>query len=228
MSDPGSELVKEAREMGVRVHCIPGPCAFAAALSASGITRGNGAPHTCAAGLDVHFVGFLPDKSKHMKRKLLKMRDIEAVHAMYVAPHDLVKQLKCIGQIFGQATTIVLARELTKVYEEFWRGSLEEALAEFTLERQPKGEFTLLVENYNSSNDSDGIGGQNGEEDEDHSAVVAVDGKVEKILRSLIASGTPASEAVRLVCSVSQQPLKKKNVYNAAMKLKDQENPPPV
>jgi 16S rRNA (cytidine1402-2'-O)-methyltransferase len=158
-----------------------------------------------------------------MKRKLTLMSEIEAVHAMYVAPHDLVKQLTCIGQIFGQGTTIVLARELTKVYEEFWRGTLEEALEEFTLTRQPKGEFTLLVENYRK--DSGEIGEQSGEED--HSAVMAVDGKVEKILRSLIASGTPASEAVRLVCSVSQQPLKKKHVYNAAMKLK-QEQPPPV
>ena len=224
VSDPGSDLVREAREMGVKVHCIPGPCAFAAALSASGITRSASSSSfssASASGLDIHFVGFLPEKSKAMRRKLSQMSELEAVHVMYVAPHDLVKQLKAIGETFGQNTKLVLARELTKVYEEFWKGSVSEAVEEFTVRRQPKGEFTVLVDNHHDLKSSSAADSDSKEREGD---VLALDEKVEKVLRALIASGIPASEAVRVVCSISQQPLKKKDVYNAAMQLKQQPN----
>lgn len=199
VSDPGSELVHRARTLGVRVHCVPGPCAFAAALSASG----------CVSKMDVHFVGFLPQKAKQLKRKLLQMSEIEAVHAVYVAPHDLVQQLEAMAACGFAGKRVTLAREVTKKFEEFWRGTLEDAIAEFTEEREPRGEFTLLLENPMER----GPGAEATEEAE------AAGGTTERVLGALIEGGMHASEAAKALAEISQFPLKKKALYNTAVRL---------
>ena len=205
ISDPGSELVHMARQLGIKVHCIPGACAFAAALSASGITKGK---DDREEALDVHFVGFLPEKNKLLKGKLARMSEIPAIHVIYSAPHDLLKQLKAMKEVFsGERTQVVLAREITKMYEEFWRGTLSEAISEFSTNRIPKGEFTVLVENKTTQTD------------ETKSEALDL-GDAERVLSALIDGGMPASEAASLLVRISQRPLKKKPVYNAAVKAK--------
>jgi len=211
VSDPGSELVQEARRLGIRVHCIPGPCAFAAALSACGITAarkdGQGSH---AAQLDVHFVGFLPEKPKLLKRKLVAMSSIPAVHVAYVAPHDLVRQLRAMKEAFLGTTEIVLARELTKLYEEFWSGSIEEAIHEFTVNREPKGEFTILVQNQGGGAADAG----------DAQGETSSPPRYSKVLESLMRAGMSSSEAAKALVEISQLPLKKKEVYNEALAIK--------
>jgi len=133
ISDPGYPLLVAAIEEGVDVVPIPGPSALAAAV--------------CAAGLPTDrftFVGFLPDKPGRRKRALGELADLTHTLVMYVSPYKAVKVMADCLEVFGDRRAC-LCRELTKVHEEFLRGTLAEiALA---LEaKPPKGEITLIIE----------------------------------------------------------------------------------
>lgn len=144
IADPAFNLVKAALAEGVRVFPVPGPCAMVAALTASGLPTDRFA-----------FENFPPKKSAQRLRKLetLKQRyGGDEQHAptlmFYVSPHQIRQFLEEIGEIFGQDMHVVLARELTKKFEEFLAGPVSK-LREHYRERTPKGEFVLLLHPQN-------------------------------------------------------------------------------
>jgi 16S rRNA (cytidine1402-2'-O)-methyltransferase len=132
ISDPGYQLVRDAVDSGIAVIPIPGPCAAVAALSASGLPTDS-----------FTFEGFLPNRSGKRREKLLKLRDESRVLIFYEAPTRIVASLGDIHESMGDRE-VVLAREVSKVYEEFLRGRISHVLEKLT-ERQVKGEIVLLL-----------------------------------------------------------------------------------
>ena len=133
ISDPGYELVKACVESGVPVVPIPGPSAVTTALSGAGILAER-----------FVFEGFLPTKPKERRDRLEKLCAESRPIVLYEAPHRLRQTLEDLGAALGYDRSIVLARELTKLHEEFWRGSIEGAIGHYT-DRSPRGEFTLVL-----------------------------------------------------------------------------------
>lgn len=133
VADPGYRVVRAAIDAGFQVTPIPGPCAIITALSASGLPG----PHFT-------FFGFPPDKSG--KRKTFFEHAAEFPHTtiFYVARWDIAKYLREMQNIFGETRPAVVARELTKSYEEFQRGSLQQ-LVEWAEKKEVKGECVILV-----------------------------------------------------------------------------------
>ena len=133
ISDPGYELVKACAEAGITVVPIPGAVAAITALSASGISTEK-----------FVFEGFLNAKSKQRRSHLELLKSEERTLIFYESPHRLRSTLQDMKEIFGEDRQIVLARELTKMYEEFWRGNIESACSYYEL-KVPVGEYTLVV-----------------------------------------------------------------------------------
>jgi 16S rRNA (cytidine1402-2'-O)-methyltransferase len=132
ISDPGGRIVRAAIKAGNRVESVPGPCALTAALPASGLPTE-----------EFHFVGFLPHKSGGRKKMLDALDKTSGTLCFYESPHRITKLL---GELQSQwpGSEVVLARELTKKFEEFLRGS-PDILVQYYAERKPKGEFVVLV-----------------------------------------------------------------------------------
>ena len=132
ISDPGFLLVREARDAGIPVVPVPGPSAVVAALSAAGIPADS-----------FVFDGFLPVKPGKRIHRLEALRGLEMTCVCYESPHRILASLEAIGQVFGEAE-IVVARELTKQFEEIVRGT-PEALRERFAAGTVRGEFTLVI-----------------------------------------------------------------------------------
>lgn len=132
ISDPGERVVKAAIQSGFRVEAVPGPSAVVAALTASGLPAG-----------EFHFIGFLPHKSGQRRRKLESLKTFEGTLVLYESPYRVEKLLGELAEIFG-ARHVVLARELTKRFEEYLRGRPAELL-DVIRQRGAKGEFVVLV-----------------------------------------------------------------------------------
>lgn len=133
ISDPGYELVKACVAEGISVVPIPGANAAITALSAAGLATDK-----------FVFEGFLPAKSKERRNHLETLNSETRTIIFYESPHRLRDTLQDLGTILGEKREIVLARELTKMHEEFWRGTIQDAIAHYT-KREPQGEFTLVV-----------------------------------------------------------------------------------
>ena len=133
ISDPGERVVKAAIGAGFRVESVPGPSAVVAALTASGLPTG-----------EFHFIGFLPHKSGQRRKKLENLKAFEGTLVLYESPYRVEKLLGELNESFG-GRQIVLARELTKRFEEFLRGTPAELL-EVIRRRSLKGEFVVLIE----------------------------------------------------------------------------------
>ena len=133
ISDPGTELVSQCVAAGVPVVPLPGPTAAIAALVASGLPADR-----------FVFEGFLPAKGSARRDRLAAIRSETRTVVLYESPHRLAQTLGDLQECLGGDRAIVLARELTKLHEEFWRGSVAGAIAR-TQERQPRGEYTLIV-----------------------------------------------------------------------------------
>ena len=133
IADPGYRLVRKAREQGVRVTPVPGPSALLAALSASGLATDA-----------FLFGGFVPAKKSQRRKLLEEVKASRATLVFYEAPHRILETLDDIAEVLGDRS-IVLARELTKVHEEFLEGAARQVRK--TLASRPvlKGEFTLLI-----------------------------------------------------------------------------------
>jgi 16S rRNA (cytidine1402-2'-O)-methyltransferase len=132
ISDPGFLLVKQAREAGVPVVPVPGPSAVVTALSAAGVPADR-----------FVFDGFLPVKPGRRVHRLEALRDLEMTVVCYESPHRILPALDAIAQVFGERE-IVVARELTKQFEEIVRGPAATLKARF--EAGPvRGEFTLII-----------------------------------------------------------------------------------
>ncbi|MEZ5530272.1 MAG: 16S rRNA (cytidine(1402)-2'-O)-methyltransferase [Porticoccaceae bacterium] len=135
ISDPGYRLVREVRQLGVRVVPVPGPCAAITALCASGLPSDR-----------FSFEGFLPAKSGARLKKLSELVSDSRTLIFYESPHRVVESLTDMATVFGDEREAVLARELTKAFETFLVGSLDE-LRRTVVEdaNQQRGEIVLLV-----------------------------------------------------------------------------------
>ncbi|MBN4000989.1 16S rRNA (cytidine(1402)-2'-O)-methyltransferase [Nostoc sp. LPT] len=133
ISDPGYELVKACIEAGIPVVPIPGASAAITALSAAGLPTDR-----------FVFEGFLPAKTQHRQEHLESLQTESRTLIFYESPHRLRDTLQDLALVWGSDRQIVLGRELTKLYEEFWRGTIAEAIAYYT-QREPQGEYTLVV-----------------------------------------------------------------------------------
>ncbi|MBN3925785.1 16S rRNA (cytidine(1402)-2'-O)-methyltransferase [Nostoc sp. NMS4] len=133
ISDPGYELIKACIQTGITVVPIPGASAAITALSAAGLPTDR-----------FVFEGFLPAKSQQRQEHLESLQTESRTLIFYESPHRLRDTLQDLAEVWGSDRQIVLGRELTKLYEEFWRGTIAEAIAHYT-QREPQGEYTLVV-----------------------------------------------------------------------------------
>jgi 16S rRNA (cytidine1402-2'-O)-methyltransferase len=141
ISDPGSWLAAEAIAAGIAVIPIPGANAALSALVASGLATD-----------EFHFIGFLPEKAGARRTRLetlaAEIQKNEAARTLifYEAPHRILETLADLESVWGPALRVVVARELTKIHEEFLRGTVAEARRDLASRDRIRGEITLLVE----------------------------------------------------------------------------------
>src|SRR6266446_2230116 len=134
ISDPGFRLIALAIRHHVPVVPIPGASAFLAALVASGLPTDS-----------FRFSGFLPAKSGQRRKLLESVKDSPRTQVFYEAPHRLLETLADVVEVLGPARHIVVAREITKIHEEFLRGKAGDVLATLKARGEVKGEITLLI-----------------------------------------------------------------------------------
>ena len=134
ISDPGFRLIALAIRHHVPVIPIPGACAFLAALVASGLPTDS-----------FRFSGFLPSKSGQRRKLLESVKDSPRTQVFYEAPHRLLETLADVVEVLGNDRHVVVAREVTKIHEEFLRGRVEEILKKLKARGDVKGEITLLI-----------------------------------------------------------------------------------
>ncbi len=140
ISDPGRKLVRLCREEGIRVVSLPGPSALTAAAAGSGLPVDS-----------FVFLGFLPKSGTRARRILKKSFDLDKTVVIYASPHRLTSILELISETFGENTEMVVAREISKVFEEWICGKVKE-LAHKLKERKVKGELVILLKRNEESN----------------------------------------------------------------------------
>ena len=190
ISDPGVELVQGCIAAGIRIVPIPVVTAGIAALTASGFA-------TQHFGFD----GFLPTDKKEKRDRLEILRLETRTMILYESPHRLLRTLEDLAESLGKERQIAIARELTKLHEEFWRGSIEDAIAYFTVQA-PRGEFTLVLE-----------GAQPKEK------TVWTEEVILRELQNLIASGISRSDASRQLAELADLP--RRQIYQLALTLQE-------
>ena len=141
ISDPGERVVKAAIAGGFRVEPVPGPSALVAALTASGLPTE-----------EFHFIGFLPHKPGRRRKQLERLKGYEGTLVLYESPYRVERLVGELNELFG-GRQVVLARELTKRFEECLRGTPAQLLEVFK-SRSLKGEFVVLV-----GGEADGVAG---------------------------------------------------------------------
>ncbi len=133
ISDPGYRLIRRCIEEGIEVEVLPGPSAVITALVGSGLPTDR-----------FLFAGFPPKKgTKGFFEELKKCEDTTLI--FYESPHRILKTLKLMEEIFGKDTPVCVARELTKIHEEYIRGTLEEVIKELESREKIKGEIVILI-----------------------------------------------------------------------------------
>jgi 16S rRNA (cytidine1402-2'-O)-methyltransferase len=189
ISDPGYYLVREARAKGLRVTPVPGACAAIAALSAAGVATDR-----------FVFEGFLPAKSGARLQRLKDVSLESRTLVFYEAPHRIVDLLTAMLEVWGADKQIVIARELTKMYETISSGNLEEML-DFVKKdlNQQKGEMVVIVAGEKEISD-------------------AASAETQRILAILIEK-LSVKEAVEITMKITGQ--KKNLIYEMALKLKN-------
>lgn len=134
ISDPGEVVVKEAIKNNIEVIAIPGPCALINGLIASGLDA-----------KEFSFYGFLPLNKKLRKEKLQEITEENKTVILYEAPHKILNTLNDLEEILNNRK-IVIARELTKIHEEYIRGTVLEILQKY---KEPRGEHIIIIEKNN-------------------------------------------------------------------------------
>ncbi len=180
ISDPGFRLVRAAIEAGIPVHPLPGPSAAITALSASGLPTDS-----------FRFCGFPPAKSGQRLRAFEELAGERMTIVFYEAPHRILETLEAVEQAMG-GRPVVVARELTKIHEEFLRGTAAEVRTQLAARDAIKGEFTLLIGKANSPEPDDT--------------------PVEEAVSALVRQGTPRMEAIKQVAR--RRGLSKREVYD--------------
>lgn len=193
ISDPGHELVERCIEMGIPVVSIPGPSAGMTSLIASGLS-----PQPFL------FYGFLNRKSKEQRAELEELSQEKPTLIFYEAPHRLKKTLVNLQKVLGNRKA-TLGRELTKRYEEYIRGTLDD-LVQWSQDTQIRGEFVIMV-----AGNPDGTLVDNADED----ALLAL--SIEDQVQKLIDSGEKTNAAIKQVAKLNQ--LVRQDVYNQFHKI---------
>lgn len=197
ISDPGGRIVAAIRAAGWPVVAVPGACAAVLALSMAGLT------HTGGGWI---FAGFLPTKTQERLRTLAEWRvragdDLALV--FYEAPHRIDAALAALAEVFGLEREILIARELTKIFEQSIRLPLGEALAWLAVDpNRARGEFVLVV--YPPV-----VVAQ---------VVAGLDESAEKIVQTLVAAGLPTKQVAQIAQQLTAAP--KDLLYQRALKLK--------
>jgi len=185
ISDPGYRLVAQARSRGITVVPVPGACAAIAALSVSGLPTDS-----------FYFGGFLPAKTGPRKTALNDLKTATETLVFYEAPHRILETVVDMAEIFGQQRQAFLAREISKTFETFLQGNLDELQQQISMDtNQQRGEIVLVIAG-----------------EDEKTASTSVDS--EKVLRLLLKE-LPASKAASLtakICGVD-----KKTMYQAAL-----------
>jgi len=187
ISDPGYELVKACIEAGITVVPIPGASAAITALSAAGLPTDR-----------FVFEGFLPPKSQQRREHLESLQTESRTLIFYESPHRLRETLQDLAEVWESDRQIVLGRELTKLYEEFWRGTIAEAIAHYS-QREPQGEYTLVV-----------AGNQLSE-------TQLTEEQLKAELQQLISQGISRSQASRQLAKFTSVP--RRQIYQLALSL---------
>jgi len=192
VSDPGAHLVAAALDAGYQVTPVPGANAAVTALSAAGLT----APHFL-------FYGFLPARAAERKRELAELRNLPYALVFYEAPHRVADSIADLRAAFGDARRIVIARELTKMFETIHACTLAEAIGwiEGNADRR-KGEFVLIL---------DGQPVIRGGEEQ---------AQTQRVLEVLLAE-LPLKQAVTLATKITGA--RKNELYELALKLKGEQ-----
>lgn len=187
--DPGFDLVVLARQHAIPVVPLPGPCALITALSASGLAS----ERFC-------FEGFLPSKSAARKKVLNDLAHETRTCIFYETPHRILSSLRDMSEVFGMARQAVVARELTKMFEDIFSGSFEELIE--MVEADPnkqKGEFVVLIKGHCKK------------------AINDVSVNDETVLKPLL-SELPLKQAVSLAVKITGH--QKNHLYDLALTLK--------
>ena len=187
ISDPGYELVKACVEADIEIIPIPGVTALITALAASGLPT-----------INFSFEGFLPTKPKARKAHLESLKGETRTLIFYESPHRLRQTLADFATVFGGERQIVLGRELTKIHEEFWRGTIEAAIALYREQRQPKGEYTLVVAGKEKT-----------------SGMVLSEAEIKAELQQLLAQGMTRSQASRHLAEITSLP--RRQIYEISL-----------
>jgi 16S rRNA (cytidine1402-2'-O)-methyltransferase len=192
VSDPGARIVDAVRAIGLRVVPLPGASAALAALSAGGLLAER-----------FYFAGFLPAKATQRDAALERLRNLHATLVLYEAPHRIMETVEALSRLFEPARQIVLARELTKLFEEIHRCPLSEANAWLAADSyRQKGEYVLLIDGAPiEQEDSNGQAGA----------------EADRILAILLAQ-CPVKQAAALAAQITGQ--KKNALYARALQLK--------
>ena len=188
VSDPGARLVARVRAAGFRVVPLPGACAAVTALSASGLAESH-----------FLFYGFLPARTKQREEALRELSALPYALVFYEAPHRILEAVASLALVLGSQRTLVLARELTKIFETIHSCPLGEAydwlLADANRQR---GEFVLLVSG---------------------APELADDGEGERVLKLLLEEGLPVKQAAKLAHAITG--MAKNALYELALRLKE-------
>lgn len=191
VSDPGCELVQACIEANISIIPIPGATAAIAALSASGLPTDA-----------FVFVGFLPLKSKARSQILQSLQAETRTLLFYEAPHRIVQTLQDLASHLGENRQVVVAREITKRYEDFWRGTVADAIASHS-QTLPKGEYTIV------------LAGNTATEKSWSPAAIKTE------LQQLLAQGYSRSQASRQLAGVTNLP--RREIYQLALTIADAE-----
>lgn len=183
ISDPGADLVRSAIDAGIDVCPIPGANAALSALICSGLDTSK-----------FMFAGFAPKSKKNRREFLQKLTTIDATIIFYEAPHRLKNFLSELAEVFG-ARKAVIARELTKIHEEFLRGTLNELTEKIS---EPRGEFVVLIEGATSS------------------PIVEPTEDIVTLVEKLTAQGLDKKSAMREAAKIFN--VSRREIYNALIK----------
>ncbi|MEY4365848.1 MAG: rRNA ((1402)-2-O)-methyltransferase [Actinomycetota bacterium] len=133
VSDPGARLVRAALDAGHAVHAVPGPAAFVTAVVMSGLPTAR-----------IAFDGFLPRSGAERRVALTEAARERRTTVLYEAPHRLVRTVEDLRTACGGGRQVAIARELTKLHENVWRGTLDDAVVHVTSE-EPRGEYVIVL-----------------------------------------------------------------------------------
>lgn len=194
ISDPGYELVKACVDVDLAIVPVPGVSAVTTAVSAAGLPSDR-----------FVFEGFLPAKGQERQTHLETLQTEPRAIVFYEAPHRIKQTLQDLQDWLGADRSITLARELTKLHEQFWRGTIAEAITYYQT-HEPQGEFTLVI-----------AGHQAVQPQLSESALLAE-------LQDLIQQGLSRSQASRQLAQ--QTPLSRRQIYQLALTIPAQEDDP--